>query len=532
MAKIKKGASRAMAQLACFFKQTFRRHTHDEYAEFVTRGVNRQDYFHRKYPWFYMRLFAACFILFAVFLLIVRFTSNELFSPSVILFAALAFNVPYLVLVYEVYPRGDLSLLKVFMTLLIGGTGACVGAQIFYAFWHNSNEWLLALYSGFAEEFSKALAVVIIIAVIRTKQPLIGFIMGVAVGCGFSIVEDMGYIFVYSNELPAINITTTITLFFDRGLTALCTHSLWTGAVGWAFCRFKRPLVNPIFYFVFASSFGLHALWNMPFAGVWKYVVTGFCIVVAVVFEIIVVYKGRKALFDDAGEQPTPEFFRSDEQSLKKNRQYYIHAGHLSLTIAAVMIAFTAIIYCAIPFRETYYTQTFSDKQEFISFMQDGYELSSEFDREYDENLPNSSSTSVDGVLTSVTQKVEEDGFTYYYAYNVVGDGNISFYFLTEVSVDITTATGEYRYFKEDLYDAKGRVYASYFRIRSDVTGFNMSADGEEITAFIYNPAFVMDYSQPQYAILFYVFAGIAVSALTTYIIFYIISRRIKDDVE
>lgn len=518
-----------MSQTVCFFKQTFRRHTHDEYAEFVTRGVNRQDYFHRKYPWFYIRLFAACIILFAVYLLIIRFTSNELFSPTVILFAALAFNIPFLVLIYEIYPRGDLSLLKVFMALLIGGTGACVLTQIFYALLQLSNEWLFALYAGFAEEFSKAVAVIIILAVIKTKQPLVGFIMGVAVGCGFSVVEDMGYIFVYSNELPAINITTTITLFFDRGLTALCTHSVWTAAVGWAYCFFKRPFINPLLYLTFAGSFALHALWNMPFYGVLEYIITALCVAVALVFEIIVIYKGRKTMFDEAGEQPTPEFFRSDDQSLKKNKQYYVHVGHLSLSVAAVLMSFIAIIYCAIPFRETYYTQTFTDKQEFISFMQDGYALTDDFDREYDENLPDSSSTSVDGVTTAVTQKVEQDGFTYYYSYNVAGDGNISFYFLTEISVDITTDTGVYRYFKEDLYDAHGIIYASYFRVRSDVTGFNLSATNDEVTAFIYNPAFKIDYSQPQYAVLFYVFAGIAGCALAMYIIFYIVSRRIKD---
>lgn len=529
MSKIRKGASLAMAQVGCFFRQTFRRHTHDEYAEFVTRGVNREEYFHRKYPWFYMRLFAACVILFAVYLLIIRFTSSELFTPSVIMLAALTFNLPFLVLIYEVYPRGDLSLLKVFMSLLIGGTGACVLTQIFYGIWRAPNDWLWSLYAGFSEEFSKAVAVIIILAVVKTKQPLVGFIMGVAVGCGFSVVEDMGYIFVYSNELPAINITTTISLFFDRGLTALCTHSIWTAAVGWAFCYFKKPLINPLFYLTFAGSFVLHAAWNMPFVSLWKYIVTALCIVIALAFEVTVLYRGRMAMFSEAGELPTPEFFHSDEKSFRKDKKYYVHAGHLSLTVAAVLMSFIAIIYCAIPFRETYYTQTFSDSREFISFMQDGYELSSDFDRPYDKSLPDSSYKFEDGVLTSVTQEVEEDGFTYYYTYNVASDGNISLYFLTEISVDIVKSTGVYRYFKEDLYDASGKIFASYFRIRSDVTGFNMSADGEEVTAFMYNPAFEFDYKQPQYAILFIIFASIAGCSLTMYIIFYIISRRIKD---
>ena len=194
--------------IAVFFRQTFRHHGGGEYSELLTRGLQSENNggLNKKYPWAYVRLFTLIFVLFAIFLLIIRFTSNELFVPMVTLLGALSFNLPFLLLLFELYPKKDLSFMFVLLAMLIGGAGSNVLAQILFNIFVPANRWMHAVYSGFFEELSKAAATVLIIVVARKNSPLIGFITGAAVGCGFSIAEDMGYIFVQANEMPFVNL--------------------------------------------------------------------------------------------------------------------------------------------------------------------------------------------------------------------------------------------------------------------------------------------------------------------------------------
>lgn len=520
---------KACAHISCFFVQTFRRHTGKEYSELVTRGVlKRDEEFNRRYPWAYIRLFAAIIILFAVFLLIVRFTANELFSPTVMLLATLSFSLPFLMLLYEIYPRNDLSLIAVILIMLIGGACSCVITQVLYSLVKATNGWLAALYAGVFEEFGKLLPALIIIAAIKNRQPLVGFIAGAAVGCGFSIVEDFGYIFVYSNDITSVNLTTAITLFFDRGATAFCTHIVWTGLIGWAFCFFKRAFVNLKFYGVVAFSVALHSLWDMPLEQPWHTLICALCVAAVAAFAIPVLYMGRKRVFEEGGETYSPEFFRTDEQALdKRTPEYYVHAGNLSLAVGAFLMAVVAIIYCAVPFREAYYSQNFDDAESFVAFMHDGYNLYVDGNRAFDRS-PSADNTvrTEDGVVYQIVQNVADDGAVYHYTYNVAGDGVNNFYFLTQISVSLTKAEGEFEYIKEDLYSG-GKLYASFFRIRNDVTGFNALSDGG-ISVIIHDADFVRDLSAPQYSSLFYYFAGVAAAALLLYGGFYIKSVNVK----
>ncbi|MGN0813913.1 MAG: PrsW family glutamic-type intramembrane protease [Candidatus Coproplasma sp.] len=520
---------RAYAQIKCFFVQTFRRHTGEEYSELVTRGVlKREDDINRKYPWAYMRVFAAVIILFAVFLLIVRFTANELFVPTVMLFATLSFSLPFLLLLYEIYPRSDLSFIAVVMIMLIGGASSCVISQILYSLVHASNGWLAAVYAGVFEEFAKLVPTVIIILAIKNRQPLVGFITGAAVGCGFSIVEDLGYIFLYSNDVISVNLTVAITTFFERGVTSFCTHIVWTALIGWAFSYFRRSLLNPGFYGVVVFSMALHFCWDMPLAEPWNTLVCVLCAVVVAAFGIPVLHCGRKRVFESIGESATPGYFKTDAQSLdKRTPEYYIHAGNLSLAVGAFLMAVVAIIYCAIPFREAYYAQNFEDSQSFIEFMHDGYDLTVDTDRPFDRSpSADNSVRREDDVVYQIVQSVTDGDAVYRYTYNVAGDGTVNFYFLDGISVVLTTETGRYEFFKEDLYYG-GKLYASFFRVRQDITGFNVLSNGG-ISVVIHDENFVRDLSQPQYAALFYYFGGVAAAALVLYGAFYAKSVSVR----
>ena len=524
---------RAAGQVKYFVLQTLRRHTGGEYSELLTRGLRTRHGVNRAYPWAYFRLFAMLFILYAVFLLIIRFTGNELFAPTVTLLAAVMFNLPFLCLMFELYPKRDLSFITVLFVLLLGGTAASVICQAVFATFPTPNEWLKAVYAGVVEEVAKAIIAVIAIVMLKNRSPLAGFLVGAAVGCGFSIVEDMGYIFVLSNELPAMNLTTIIEISVSRGFTAFCTHTLWTAIVGWAYSHFKRHLHNVVNYLILIAVCGLHICWDLPLGYGVGIAVCAACVVISAAAGIAIVVCERRAVFREAGISKSPQdYFMQDNNTVsEKHYLYWRHWGHFTLALGAFLMAVGAVIYCSIPFRETYGTERFSTKEEFVLFMQDGLEFEIDNSRAYDEidTSGNKEEVVVDGVITGVTQTVIIDGVTYDYRYAAVYDAvsDKYHYLLSSVDVEVTDAQGALMtYVAEDLY-FKGKLYASFFRINTSVTGFNFESNGD-ITVFIYDATYVRDLSQPRYVALFSAFAAVFGVSLICYVGLEIKSRRVK----
>lgn len=526
-----------VSKIRNFFKQTFRRHTNREYAELLTRGIRGKKGVNNKYPWAYCRLFALLFVLVAVFLLIVRFTYNEMFAPTIIVLSATCFNLSFLMFLYELYPKRDLSYLAILLALFIGGAAANVVSQILFDVFTIGDKWLTAVCTGFFEEIPKAAATLIVLIVAKNRSPLAGFLFGAAIGCGFSIVEDMGYIFLSSNELSSLNLTTVIEIAFSRGATAFCTHILWTGAVGWAFNLSKRSLTNIVAYPVILLSCGLHIAWDLPLNGVAKGIVCGACAFVALL-ECAVIFKWERGKVF-AQENNKPEVLASeqsvaaivavgtdannaDEDTLQKtDPAYWRHWGYVSLVISAVLMAIIACIYCWIPFRERYGTETFTSSESFIEFMQDGVELNVE-DRAFDSSMPSyaSGEYTVQNVETTTIVGGEKKSVTYYYWY--YGSRN-QFSYKTEVLIDGMLNSVA----REDIYH-KGDLYASFFRLTDAVvTGYNIDSNGD-ITVFIYDADYARDLSDPRYTWLFYTFAALTGAATVCYIALRIKSRRVK----
>lgn len=533
--------------IAEFFRQTFRRHGGGEYSELLTRGMqkgNKQGV-NRKYPWAYVRFFALAFVLFAVFLLIIRFTSNELFVPTVTLLGAACFNLTFLLLLYELYPKKDLSFLAVLLAMLIGGAGANVVAQILFNIFVPSNSWLHAVYSGFFEELSKAAAVVFVIVVSRKQSPLAGFIFGAAVGCGFALTEDMGYIFVQANGQTYVNLTTVIEVAMSRGGTALCTHTLWTAAIGWAYSRCKRHFANVAVYVITLLSCGLHICWDLPLNRLWTGVAYAACASVALIECILIVHLERRKVYRDEelsvsalykNEIAVNELWERNEQenieesSLNKaDPQYWRYWGHFTLALAAFLMAIAGVLYCSIPFRETYGTQVFVDAESFVSFMQNGLDMQAENNRAYNgHDTANDVRYTENDKLVRVVQRVQDGTVTYNYEYTVNTDtvsGN-EYFFPLSVSATVTTELGTNTYYKEDLYN-DGKLYASFFRLNDSVTGFNFDKDGD-INVIVYNPAFVRNLRDWQYLSLFCAFAAVGGMAFTCYISLTIKAWRVK----
>ena len=523
--------SRAAHQIKYFFMQTFRRRSGREYSELLTRGLREDKVVNRTYPWAYLRLFAMLFILYAVFLLIIRFTGNELFAPTLTVLASVMFNLPFLCLMFELYPERDLSFITVLFVMLVGGTAACVISQALFNLFPSPNVWLKAVYAGFFEEIPKAGVAVIAIVMAKKRSPLSGFLFGAAVGCGFSVVEDMGYVFVMSNELPALNLTTLIEVSISRGFTAFCTHTLWTALVGWAYCHFNRHLYNVFNYVAVFLICGLHICWDLPLNYLAQVLVCTACIIVAEVAGIAALAYERKAVFRAAGVHQTDEnYYKLDKTTVDVNHYlYWKHWGNFALTLCAFLLAVISVIYCSIPFRETYGTETFTNAKEFVAFMQDGREFEFDNDRFYDRyDTANDKLTMEDGIVTAITQTEVNGGLTYSYRYNVVYDDvhKETYYLLSTISVDVNIDGRTEKILKEDLYN-DGKLYASFFRLNREVTGFNFEADGD-ITVFIYDANFVRDLSEPRYVALFATFAGVFGVSLICYIALVIKSRRVK----
>ncbi len=509
-----------------FFRQTFRRHTGSEYSELLTRGLHGEKGVNRKHPWAYCRLFALIFILLAIFLLIVRFTYNELFSPTIIVLASTCFNLSFILFLYELYPERDLSFLAVVLAMLIGGAAANVISQILFDLFPPPDEWLSAVYSGFFEELPKAGATLAVIIVCRKRSPLSGFIFGAAVGCGFSIVEDMGYIFIRANEISALNLTTVIEIAFSRGATALCTHTLWTGAIGWVFNHEKKYLANIVLYPMLLLSCGLHIAWDLPLPPIALGFVYAGCAAVALTEATIIIVRERRKVFNAAARDEDETDSNADEDTLQKtDPAYWSHWGHVSLVVALVLMAVIADCYCAVPFRERYGTAIFRDSESFVSYMQDGAELDTS-DRAYDYSDSENDTVSGEYTVQNVTAEAAIKGKTCAVTYEYWYYGTTKKY-LYKVAVGIDDGSLQNTYFREDIYNG-GELYASFFRLTDDVvTGYNFDSLGN-ITVFIYDADYVRDLTDIRYLWLFCTFGGIVGAAAVCYISLKIKSWRVK----
>jgi len=519
-----------------FFRCTFSRHDGGEYSEFLTRGLRGEEGVNKKYPWAYIRLFALLFILFAIFILIVRFTSNSLFYPTITVLASTCCNLSFIMLLYELYPRRDLSFLAVILAMLLGGAAANIIAQVLFNIFPTSNSWLNAVYSGFFEELPKAAATIAVIIISRKKGALTGFMFGAAVGCGFSIVEDMGYIFVKSDEMPMMNLVTVIEISASRGATAFCTHTLWTAAIGWAYSHFERHLSNFVIYPITLLSCALHIAWDLPVNYVANALICIGCGFVACVECIVIIAYERKKTFsqesapaEDTAKAEAPAPCANSGMPFNASSPlYWRHWGYVALVLGAFLMAVIAVFYCAVPYRETYGTMRFKSKEDFVYFMQDGLSLSTTA-RAYDITAKNVSVVEEDGQIVYVTQEVKREGVTYGYVYSASYDEvtKTNYYLPYSAYVKINDGVSEIAYFKEDVYK-DGALYCSFYRItKTVVSGYNFESNGD-ITVFIYDADFVRDLTDYRYMWLFITFAVIFFCCLVCYVSLRIKSWRVK----
>ena len=412
----------ARAKTVYFFKETFRAHSKAEYKEIFSRGLNEDNGgITGAHPWMYVRAFFALFILFTINILILRFTNNTLYVPSVTFLGGITFIIPFIIFLFELYPKRDISLFFLFAVLVVGGTLAGALTQLCYYFVEINNKWLNAVFVGAIEEFCKIIPAIIFIEFARQKNAYACFLLAAAVGAGFSVIEDMGYIFYYSDKYAFSyhsDIQATIAIFLDRGMSTFCTHIIWTGIVGWAYSLPRKPF-RSVWLIFLAFSAGLHICWDLPLDGFAEVAVILACVAVGLAVSIAIIHNSRmKTITAEIDLTRINDAIVAEAKAMGE-RLRFTNAANLTFALTCMLLSVIVVLLCALPIGMEYQSVTYNSKEEFIAYIQGDYNLKADFNRKYDENGKNYEERLIDGKLTYVVQRVTYEGYDgeYYYGY-------------------------------------------------------------------------------------------------------------------
>ncbi|MCD8201165.1 MAG: PrsW family glutamic-type intramembrane protease [Clostridia bacterium] len=526
------GYIRAGVAVRRFFAETFRCHGKTEYEEIFTRGLRRKKGTNTVYPWLYIRFFVILFAIFTLFLVTMYCFGNILLYPSAVAFGGICFALPFILLIYELYPKKDLSVVRLLGIVVVGGLLSIVLALALYYVLPEPEGWLDAFEVGCVEEFSKAVVAILIIIAMKTKNPFLGFVVGAAVGAGFSVIEDTGYIFAYSSNSVVISGREIVDLFVSRGISTFCTHILWTGLIAWAYTRRKNILNWSLtFAGTCVLSVALHMLWDAPVYGVGGSLLCAACGICAGALSVAVaVTEWRKEGIRRDGVSERP-FGTSAEQL----PPYFRQGAKISSSLALVLVCICALIYVFLPVYVGYGMATFSDPENFVAYAQWYYDLDANPEREFDAAA--GADTKIDIMIGDVTytyvtqtefaesEEIEETSYLYTYCYRQEEGG----YTLTDIYVDISeggnTCHGEY---VTVLW--QGEEYFGYFAVSPYISGVIVEDDGT-VVATLYDDAFVYapDYYSPKGTLpTLCVAASIVVCDVVVLIVLYSKARKKK----
>ena len=527
------------AKFKYFFKETFRSHSNAEYREIFSRGLNDDDKgIHGAFPWLYIRVFFVLFLLFTVNTLILRLTDNKFYVPTVTFLGGITFTVPFIILLYELYPKRDISLFMLLSVLVGGGTAASALGQIIFMLVPVKNVWVSAVFTGFVEELVKIIPALLAIAITKHKNPYACFLIAAAVGAGFSVIEDMGYIFYYSDKYVfsfETDIQTTITVFLDRGLSAFCTHILWTGAVGWA-CSINSKAYRSLSLLVFAGSIGLHILWDFPLEGVGKGFIIAFCVIAAAAVNIAIVHKSRlKTLGSEVSLVKVNEGIIRQAKELGE-RMRFTNAANLTFSINVAVIAALVLVFCSLPIGMQYKKTEYRDIEDFKFFVQDELNLKYDTDRKFDVAGDNFETRYIEGNLSYVVQrqKYGTEGYegVYFYGYYVSetfspGTAFTEGYYISERPDTVFVELEGYPSRKPLEEYTFGGETVYLFTVNEDLKDYIYNKSDGSVTAITYAEEFTgYNFLTALCA------AGVAVTVSCTVILtaFRIKLRRIKDE--
>lgn len=444
-------------RLVNFFKETFRARDKSDYKEFFTRGLRgRESRAKAEYGWMYVRVFVLLFTLFSVVAFLIAFSENGIAVPTLYLLGGAFMNLTFAVFIYELNPERNLSFV-LFILIMILGTAAADFITIFgYCFYYPADAWLSTLWTACLEELAKAIPAIIIILFFKKRSPMLGFIIGAAIGAGFSITEDMGYI--YANPYGIYGM---VEITLGRAWTSVCTHTLWTAVIGWAFCKFKCKPYDFRFLLVVISSVALHFIWDMPVDAYLSVFTTVFCVIAAIVFSAVVVKKERKPYKEVAVANEVQLVIPvQEDKSLAKVKygKWCSNAANFVAAVTAVLASVLFLVWCFAPVKDVVVDKRFETEDEFLEYVQGNKTFTADWDRKFDFGTPDSeikNSLKIGGeyVYASVTF-VEEDGYEYDYMFRFYKDGDTGENVNYVSSISVTVSLNErYRLVRLEVPD-------------------------------------------------------------------------------
>lgn len=439
---------KAKEALKKFAYETFRPRTREDYAELFTRGRGGEE--RASYPWLYARALLFFLLLFSALSVCYSASFINLFSLA---FAGGIFgDLTFIILLYELYPKRDLSLLTLAAALVFGGLISTGYSTLLYAADIHA-PFAEQAYTAFAEETGKALTTVILLLIIKKRSPMCCLLVGAAVGGGYSAFENMWYM--YADGLAyggAANLSAALQTALWRSLGTPFSHAAWAGAFGWAVSGCK-PYKKWQPYAVFAFNYVMHFFVNFPlipmFSGWRGYpisAVTGIISIVLIIYLVIISRREAAAdVFADEGRVPNPAYSLPadvprgyDPFGVRVNVEGETGGSgsercrFIANVLAAAAIACFSFMLlgptCVFGGYNRYKSYTYATFEEAKQLAQNGLELYHDEERTmvvYADPSQNYAYTYEDGRVTSVAQREEYGGYLYTYEYVNVKYTNI-----------------------------------------------------------------------------------------------------------
>lgn len=428
-----------------YFYETFRPHSKEEYAELFTRGHGGNQ--STPYPWFYARVFLISLLLFTVLCV-----GNSLSNLNFLMVAAVGgffADLTFIILLAEIYPNRDLPLLTPILTLFAGGILSSAIIYILYGVANFHAPFADQAWTAFVEETGKALTILIILLIVKKRNPFACFIIGAAVGGGYSAFENMW--FMYTDGFGWLGLSQAIETGLWRALGTPFSHAAWAGIFGWALAE-EKPWLRWKPYAAYAFGFVMHFFVNFPLMeqfAEWKgYPISAVTGVLSIALIIYLIIKCRRNLigyrpplselpqygqlqvseaypkingvsvYAQTGGQPSPAYERVSK---------YRFIANVLAAAAIFCFSFTLLgPTCVFGGYSVGRATTYEKWQDVLSILQFRLELNPDYEREYieyDDLSQNYAYTWTDGELVSVTQR-EQTGanyFRYTYGYTTYG---------------------------------------------------------------------------------------------------------------
>lgn len=417
------------------FKEMLRPRTVADYKEFFTRGAGKKDeQTAASVPWLWLRALAVGFVLFAAAMLSFRLSRGAVDYVTAIVAGGLCVNIPVLVFFYELYPKRDVSVFLLLFIVLAGGilsvSVTTLGYEYIYSDPFNRTPWVSTLWTGFWEELCKGAVALAAIALLKKKNPFVCFLIGFAVGTGYSLFEDLGYIYAYSGWQKYYWV---VLMSLGRGLSCAFSHAPWTGVICWAFAKFKKPFINFRFYLVVFASMVLHYLADVTFfveelnvlSGItWGWAIDAVVVVSIVLLQFFVLRGERRAVVCAicAGESGERSVI-AETVNANARAERLSHAGNLTAVLCAVAVSALSLAGCALYNFSTPVYKYFEDDQSFINYAQNGLPLFADLERGYDPEAGNYSYLTENGEIIYAVQKQTENEYDYFYIYAFSEEG-------------------------------------------------------------------------------------------------------------